>query len=202
MFSMSKATLSLIPLLGIQYSLLPYLSKDYGVSQSVENVSTTVTIIITASHGIVVSFLYCFTSSEMKQALIRRWRLHRELTEIYNEISSRRPSRSSFSGGRRLSRYFDRFTPRNSLIPTRQVSSEDDPSSNNVLLYNSRKESIFKFTPKAHRPEQSISDDNRLSSMSKQSNVSSDSYGYGSYGSLPEEAPDSGKREETTLQSL
>jgi hypothetical protein len=95
---MSKATLSLIPLLGIQYLCVPYISEEYGVPKKVTNVVIPITIIITASHGIVVSFLYCFTSSEMKDAIVRRWRLHRELQGIYNEISSRRQSLESRQG--------------------------------------------------------------------------------------------------------
>ena len=109
----SKATLSLIPLLGIQYSLFPYLSEDYGVPKNVANISSIVTIFVTASHGVIVSFLYCFTSNEMRQALVRRWKLHKELKSIYTEISQRRGSRDSSS-------FFSRFyTPRNSMTKDR-----------------------------------------------------------------------------------
>ena len=111
-FRMSKATLSLIPLLGIQYLLVPYLTEEYGVSERIVRIVTPITISITASHGIVVSFLYCFTSSEMKEAIFRRWRLHRELQGVYNEISSRRQSRDSNSKSTGFSGLINRITNR------------------------------------------------------------------------------------------
>ena len=98
-FRMSKATLSLIPLLGIQYALIPYMQKEF-VGQTVQQWTLPISLVLTASHGIVVSFLYCFTSNEMREAIQRRWRLHKELKKLHNEISSRRQSRVYAKGSK------------------------------------------------------------------------------------------------------
>lgn len=79
---MSKATLSMIPLLGAQYSIVPYLTVENGVPQDIANVCTTLSVLFSSTHGIIVSFLYCFTSTEMKNAIMRRWKVHKEIQVI------------------------------------------------------------------------------------------------------------------------
>lgn len=171
---MSKATLSLIPLLGIQYSLVPYLDFHF-VGQNVENMTLPVSLVVTAAHGIVVSFLYCFTSNEMKLAVIRRWRLHKELQGIYNEISSRRQSRDTYMPVRPISNLLNRCnTPRSSLLPDHRRSSFS--GQNKTISYDSRNETLLQFAPKTQT--ELNSDENRLCTISKHSHESSDSYGY------------------------
>ena len=149
-FRMSKATLSLIPLLGIQYLLVPYLTEEYGVSERIVRIVTPITISITASHGIVVSFLYCFTSSEMKEAIFRRWRLHRELQGVYNEISSRRQSRDSNSKSTGFSGLINRITNRRgSALSRRQekVSNTRNITENPKNISPKSLTALKKFNP-------------------------------------------------------
>ena len=133
---MSKATLSLIPLLGIQYLLVPYMTEEYGIPGHIVRIIEPFTISITASHGIVVSFLYCFTSSEMKEAMIRRWRVHRELQGFYNEIS-RRESRDSNSNSFPFQQFINRIAGRRSSLLSRRNdanSIQNDSRNDQVLL--------------------------------------------------------------------
>lgn len=92
---MTKATVSLIPLLGIQTGFLPYINEKYGFSPTICNLVFPFNILLTASQGFIVSVLYCFTSHEVKQAVRRRWYMHWEVMRINREIISRRQSRDS-----------------------------------------------------------------------------------------------------------
>jgi hypothetical protein len=129
--------------------------QNYGVPIWLVNITTPLTIMITASHGIVVSILYCFTSNEVKLALQRRWRLHRELQGIYNEISSRRPSRDSTTHRHdklSLSGIFQRFSltergsGRNSLARNRSGVFAPHPGKMSTLIENSSEENSRKET--------------------------------------------------------
>ena len=64
--------------------------------------------------GLVVSVLYCFTSQEVKDAIIRRWYMHWEVMRINREIISRRQSRDSQLGGGIFANLHDRLINSNS----------------------------------------------------------------------------------------
>ncbi|CAG5099445.1 Oidioi.mRNA.OKI2018_I69.XSR.g16528.t2.cds [Oikopleura dioica] len=125
---MSKATLSMIPLLGAQYSIVPYLTVENGVPRDIANVCTTLSVLFSSTHGIIVSFLYCFTSTEMKNAIMRRWKVHKEIQSVYKEISSRRQSRDTFTTHLKVSRDDDMFsaslTQRQHSAPSSQIFGE------------------------------------------------------------------------------
>ena len=92
---MTKATISLIPLLGIQTGILPLIQERYGFPTAVVNMVLPLLIFLSSSQGLVVSVLYCFTSQEVKHAIVRRWYMHWEVMRINREIISRRQSRDS-----------------------------------------------------------------------------------------------------------
>lgn len=96
---MTKATISLIPLLGIQTGVLPVIQERYGFPSWLVNLVLPLNIFLSSSQGLVVSVLYCFTSQEVKDAIIRRWYMHWEVMRINREIISRRQSRDSQLGG-------------------------------------------------------------------------------------------------------
>ena len=95
---MTKATISLIPLLGIQTGVLPMIQERYGFPSWLVNMVLPLNILLSSSQGLVVSVLYCFTSQEVKDAIIRRWYMHWEVMRINREIISRRQSRDSQGG--------------------------------------------------------------------------------------------------------
>ena len=95
---MTKATISLIPLLGIQTGLLPMVQERYGAPTWLVNLVLPLNILLSSSQGLVVSVLYCFTSQEVKDAIVRRWYMHWEVMRINREIISRRQSRDSQGG--------------------------------------------------------------------------------------------------------
>lgn len=171
---MSKATLSLIPLLGIQYLLVPYMTEEYGIPGHIVRIIEPFTISITASHGIVVSFLYCFTSSEMKEAMIRRWRVHRELQGFYNEIS-RRESRDSNSHSFPFQHFLNRIAGRRSSLLSRRndTNSLQNDSRNDQVLLDPLQLKFIAVGGGGDNPQ-----GKRHSACSKHSDMSLESNGY------------------------
>lgn len=168
---MSKATLTLIPILGIQYLLLIFLKPEYGYTNrnmAYDNIINPVMIAINASHGIIVSVLYCFTSAEIRDAIRLRWHRWRIVNSMSAEISSRRQSRDS-QNNFHFHQFINRFTPgrRGSSLSRRQENESNDENSRNDQVFNDQ-----------------IAIDARLlsgkrhSSCSKNSNDSEDSNGY------------------------
>ena len=92
-FRMTKATISLIPLLGIQTGILPFFQEKYGFSKEFVDFILPINILFAASQGFIVSILYCFTSHEVREAVMRKWYMHKEVMRINKEIISRRQSR-------------------------------------------------------------------------------------------------------------
>ncbi|XP_045169638.2 calcitonin gene-related peptide type 1 receptor-like [Mercenaria mercenaria] len=70
----TRATLILIPLLGLQYLLFPVRPE---AGSSFENVYHIATALLISLQGAFVSMMYCFCNSEVLQLLKRRWNQHR-----------------------------------------------------------------------------------------------------------------------------
>ena len=130
---MTKATISLIPLLGIQTGLLPMVQERYGAPTWLVNLVLPLNILLSSSQGLVVSVLYCFTSQEVKDAIVRRWYMHWEVMRINREIISRRQSRDSQGGI--FSNLHDR------LVNSHAKSQRCDQVVN--IVYPSRNKEIF-----------------------------------------------------------
>lgn len=167
---MSKATITLIPLLGTQYLLLIFLQPAYGsvTLWQYKNVINPLMIFINASHGILVSVLYCFTSAEIRDAIRLRWHRWRIVNSMSAEISSRRQSRDS-QNNFHFQQFINRFTPgrRGSSLSRRQENESNDENSRNDQVYNDQIAIDARLLA-----------DKRHSACSKNSDESADSNGY------------------------
>ena len=94
--------------------------------------------------GLVVSVLYCFTSQEVKDAIIRRWYMHWEVMRINREIISRRQSRDSQLGGGIFANLHDRLINSN--------SNHNQSRKDQVLVHNH----MTKSQPKYDQPRPSV----------------------------------------------
>lgn len=73
----ARATLILIPLLGIQYLLFP-IAPDEG--SSLHEVYLIIVALHLSLQGAFVSIIFCFCNGEVISVLKRKWKLHREST--------------------------------------------------------------------------------------------------------------------------
>ncbi|CAG5098950.1 Oidioi.mRNA.OKI2018_I69.XSR.g16116.t1.cds [Oikopleura dioica] len=73
----SKAFFTLLPLLGVQYSILALLKSN--------RITQILSVVFTASHGLVVAVLVCFLSEELGAA-IKRWICSRQFNNPRQNI--------------------------------------------------------------------------------------------------------------------
>lgn len=143
-FGVLKAAVSLVPLLGMQQALLPFTG---ALSEETQKKLGPICIILSQCSGIIVSILYCFISAEIREAIGRRWRQHKELKEIYNEISTRRQSRDSSSeSSSKITQIFSRFR-RRSEASTFSILRQPSSEPNVVRVEECESESIDQAVP-------------------------------------------------------
>jgi len=144
-FGVLKAAVSLVPLLGMQQVLLPLIGRF--LSEDTQKIIEPFIIILAQCSGIIVSILYCFISAEIREAIGRRWRQHKELKEIYNEISTRRQSRDSSSeSSSKITQIFSRFR-RRSEASTFSILRQPSSEPNVVRVEECESESIDPAVP-------------------------------------------------------
>ena len=88
----AKAILVLMTIFGLQYMLLPFRPQHGTV---LEKIYEAISCIVTSTQGMVMSILLCFTNSEVKNILKRRYRRSTVVMEL--QIMDRRDNSQSFN---------------------------------------------------------------------------------------------------------
>ncbi|XP_042253471.1 glucagon-like peptide 2 receptor isoform X1 [Thunnus thynnus] len=74
-YSLARATLVLIPLLGIHEVVFTVLTDDYCVEGSSRYARNFINLTLSSFHGFVVAVLYCFANGEVQTELKKHWQL-------------------------------------------------------------------------------------------------------------------------------
>uniref|UniRef100_A0A8C4Q802 Calcitonin gene-related peptide type 1 receptor n=1 Tax=Eptatretus burgeri TaxID=7764 RepID=A0A8C4Q802_EPTBU len=83
-----RATLILLPLLGIQYIVVPWIPQDANVADVYESILNT----YLSYQGLLVSVIFCFFNGEVQTVLKRQWKQCHRMVQHHKKDTSRSAS--------------------------------------------------------------------------------------------------------------
>ncbi|KAK2708544.1 hypothetical protein QYM36_014224, partial [Artemia franciscana] len=124
-----KSTLVLMPLFGVHYTVLLWMSGAMGTNETVEVVWLFCDQFFASFQGFFVAVLYCLVNGEVRAELKRRWKTFKERFSISRQ---RQDSKT----------FWSRFT-----ISTRTTTGRNSMQSVNTMTLVDRKDSSLSPSP-------------------------------------------------------